>query len=438
MSLDLTTLRLLKYRDKYAKLARAVPANAIDSYTKVLLDDFGAWFKEFGDEPVIRIEPFMMWFKGFRHPTLKGEAVDIFTQHMRAVVAEDVSKGVEEGIGERLLEAATAAKITTLLEKYAAGDEVNLYLGMRDINHEHEMATIRKPANPQELTPIEQILEAEANDEGFSFRNPEMNRCIKPLRGGDFLGFAARPDKGKSSWVADNVTHMAAQVDLLYPGENRSWIWCNNEGPSRNIVSRTFQAALGATTEEMVALMRQPATEEGYRHLLHQQYVKAIGGRGGALRVFSIHDRWSHEVEELLDRTRPAGIVFDMVDNIKFGGAASNNGQRTDQLLEAMYQWARLKAVQYDCPVIATSQISADGDGLQYPTLPMLKDSKTGKQGAMDVIITMGAVNDPTLANSRYFGTTKNKRKRTGMPGSPNVEMYFDADRSRFYVPKES
>jgi replicative DNA helicase len=133
-----------------------------------------------------------------------------------------------------------------------------------------------------------------------------------------------------------------------------------------------------------------------------------------------------------MDLHPPALVVFDMIDNIKFGGEANNNGQRTDQLLEAMYQWARLQGVKYDCGVIANSQISADGDGIQYPTLPMLKDSKTGKQGAADVIITIGTVNDPMLANSRYIGTTKNKKVRTGVGASPMQEVIFDGARGRY------
>ena len=187
--------------------------------------------------------------------------------------------------------------------------------------------------------------------------------------------------------------------------------------------------------EELVALSNQPATSDpslNHRTLIRQRYAEALGGRPGVLRVFDIHDMWNHEVQDLMDLHPPALVVFDMIDNIKFGGEANNNGQRTDQLLEAMYQWARLQGVKYDCGVMANSQISADGDGLQYPTLPMLKDSKTGKQGAADVIITLGAVNDPMLANSRYIGTTKNKKVRTGVPSSPQQEVIFDGARGRY------
>jgi replicative DNA helicase len=262
-----------------------------------------------------------------------------------------------------------------------------------------------------------------------------MNRHMKPLRGGDFLVFAARPDKGKTTAISHVVTHMAPQVDKLYPEQGRSILWFNNEGPGRNIVFRNFQSALNATVEDMAKLQTQPCktpeNTEKYKHRLREAYAEALGGRPGVLRVLDIHGMWSHEVEELIERYTPAVVVFDMIDNIKFGGETANNGQRTDQLLETMYQWARMMAVKHDFTALATSQISGDGDGMQFPSLTMLKDSKTGKQGAADVIVTMGTVNDPMLENSRYIGFTKNKRSRTGMSKSPQQEVIFDKDRGR-------
>jgi replicative DNA helicase len=151
-----------------------------------------------------------------------------------------------------------------------------------------------------------------------------------------------------------------------------------------------------------------------------------------------IHDFYSYEVEDIMRRCPPGLVVFDMVDNIKFSGNASNGGQRTDQVLEAMYQWSRLMAVKYDTPVIANSQISADGDGLTFPTLSMLKDSKTGKQGAADAIITLGSSNDPFYEKTRWIGLTKNKLARTGQPKSPQAEVLFDGDRGRLLMPTEA
>ena len=434
MSLDLTTLRLLKYRERYERLARSVPKRALDTRTAILLDDFGAFFREFPE--VNRIEPgsFMLWFKGFRHLGLKDEALAVFDQLIRDVVAQDVEPAIEQGLMQRLVAADTAMNVTALIEKFQAGEEVDLRAGLSRYMDEYDSMVDRKVKNPQVLDPIEDLIKAEENDEGLHWRLPCLNRHIKPIIGGDFIVVAGRPDKGKTTFCSDNLTFMAPQVDKLFPGENRSIMWFNNEGPGKRIVMRNFQSALGCTMEDMVKLNNTPADKAHaqYKTMLRQKYAEALGGRLGVLRVFDIHGMWNHEVEELLRLHKPALAVFDMVDNIRFGGETSNNGQRTDQLLEAMYQWARLMGVKYDCGVIATSQISADGDGLTFPTLPMLKDSKTGKQGAADVIITIGTVNDPSLANSRYIGTTKNKKVRTGVPASPQVEVQFAGHIGRY------
>jgi replicative DNA helicase len=428
LSLDLTTLRLMKYRDRYEKLARSVPLRALDQRTQIVFTDFGEFFKEFPDVQKIEPGPFMLWFAGFKHPTLKPEATAVFDQVMQNV-AEDCDPSLEGGFMQRLVASATAYDLATALEKFQQGDEVDIKATLQNALTNYDAQVIKKVKNPQVLDPIEDLLKAEEDDRGLHWRLPCLNRHIKPLVPGDFVVVAGRPDKGKTTFCASELTCMAAQVDVLYPGERRSILWFNNEGPGKRIVTRCFQSALNATVEELVA--------KSNAGTIRQEYADALGGRGGTLRIFDIHGMWNHEVEDLMIQYRPALVLFDMVDNIRFGGDAANNGQRTDQLLEAMYQWARMMGVKHDCAVIATSQISADGDGLQWPTLPMLKDSKTGKQGAADVILTIGTVNDPTLVRSRYMGTTKNKKVRTGIPASPQTEVMFDGDRGR-YVEYES
>lgn len=433
MSLDITALRLLKYRERYDRLRRSVPKGALQPLTAELLDDFGMFFREFGDAKRIEHGPFLTWYRGFRHPNMKDESFGLYKAIIEKSM-DDVSVDLESGLMERLIAADTAARVTTLLEKWNNGDEVDLYQELRKNVEHFEQQVDRKVKNPQVLDPIEDLLKAEENDTGLHWRLPCLNRHIKPLRAGDFVIVAARPDKGKTTFCASELTHMAAQVDSVYPGEQRSILWFNNEGPGNKIVMRNFQAALNATTEDLVKLSNLPADSgmDKYRTQVRQQYAAALGGRPGVLRVFDIHDMWNHEVEDIMKCHNPAVVLFDMVDNIKFGGETNNNGQRTDQLLEAMYQWARLMGVKHDCAVLATSQISADGDGVSYPTLPQLKDSKTGKQGAADVIITLGALNDPVLENSRYIGCTKNKKVRTGKKGSPMQEVFFDSQRGRY------
>lgn len=437
MSLDLTTLRLLKTRERFEKYHKSVPAKALDTRTRIILDDFGAFFREFPDVQKIEPGPFGLWFKGFRHPKLADEDMSVYNQLFQRI-AEDADPALEQGFMARLVAANTAAELTAMLEKWAAGEEFDFGSVLRARVDEFESALVRKVKNPQVLTPIEDMLDREENNTGFSFRLSILNQHIKPLTGGDLVLIAARPDKGKTSFMADNLSFMAPQVDVLYPGENRSILWLNNEGPGDKIVMRSWQAALGMTVEQMVELNKQPAVkQEKYKTALREQYMEAIGGRGGALRVFDIHGMNNAEVEELILKWAPAIVVFDMVDNIRFDGLTNNGGQRTDQILEAMYQWVRMIAVKHDFVALATSQISVDGDGMQFPTQAMLKDSKTGKQGALDLQIMIGSVNDPMLEHSRWIGVVKSKKKRTGMSMSPNCEVLFDMDRSRFKEPPQ-
>lgn len=436
-SLDITALKLLKYRDRYERLASSVPKVALDPTTAILLDDFGAYFREFPETKRIESGPFYLWFRGFRHPTLSADAASVFEQVLGGL-REDVDPAVEAGLLERLVAATAAYNTAQLVADFQEGKDVDLRAGLEQIKDAYDAQIERKVKNPQVLDPIEDLLQAEADDVGIHWPWATVNRSIKPMTGGTFVVVAARPDKGKTTTMSQIVTHAAPQIDVLFPNENRSILWLNNEGPGKEIIKRTFQSAIGkdGSTIEDLAKLNYPLPEgdpdrEQYKSAIRREYAKAIGGRMGVLRVFDIHGYSHAEVENLIRKYNPALVVFDMVDNISFSGNAMNNGQRTDQLLEAMYQWARLLGVKYDTAVIATSQVSGDGDGLQWPTLTMLKDSKTGKQGAADVIIVLGATNEPMEHDLRYLGTTKNKRARTGMPSNPRLVLQFVGDRAR-------
>jgi replicative DNA helicase len=433
VSLDLTTLRLLKYRTRYESMARAVPRRALDTRTQVILSDFGRYFSEFPNATVIHAEAFKVFFTSI-HPTLTDADLAVYSELFQRVEAEEVQPAVAEGLMKRLTETAMAFDVAQKIAAYNEGQEIDLRADLLAFVDRYDQQIDRKVRNPQVLDPIEDLLLAEANDTGLHWRLNCLNRHIKPLVGGDFVVCASRPDKGKTTFWTDQLTFMAPQVDQLWPGRKRSILWFNNEGPGKRIVTRCFQSALNATVEDLVKLSNIPADPEyaHYKTMVRQKYALALGGRPGVLRIFDIHDMWNHEVEEIIDMYDPALVLFDMIDNIKFGGEVSNNGQRTDQLLEAMYQWGRLRGVKHDCAVAANSQLSADADGVPFPTLPQLKDSKTGKQGAADCIITIGTVNDPVLENSRYFGTTKNKKVRTGMKASPMTEVQFDGNRGRY------
>lgn len=431
MSLDITLLRIMRKRDRFAKYHKAIPDGVLGQHSKAIIADYSSFFLAHKDVDLIGENEFIPYFK-LRHPKLNEDTLAVFLQLLPQLFVAG-PPDVEAGLMDKIIEIDTANKVTTLVQLFNEGGDVNLVVELARI-HEEAKADITKKVKTSEVTtPIEEMMDEEAKDSGLHWRLGCLNDSMRPLRGGDFGIVAGRPDKGKTSFLTSELTYMAAQVEALYPNENRSIIWFNNEGPGKRIKYRCYQSALNMTSPELVKMH----TETGK---MHQAYIDAIGGRLNLIRVFDIHDHYSWEVEDIINGldTPPALIVLDMIDNIKFSGGVANNGQRTDQLLEAMYGWGRNLSVKLDVPIIATSQISAAGDGMSYPTLPMLKDSQTGKQGACEFIITIGAMNDPGYQASRFIGSTKNKLHRFGGPKDPRCEVEFDGLRGRYNMPTAS
>jgi replicative DNA helicase len=383
-----------------------------------LLAAFGEYYRG-TNLPNIQPEDFSRWFR-----VVHGASVPEVTQLAVDAMVGAASRAPDAPqLFDRLVEARRRKALAEALAAYDGGQDIALEDAVTAV-----FSTARKTSSyKQTLKPLAEILGGEAVQAGFTFRLGALNRAVKPLRPGDFIIVAAAVDSGKTSFCASEVTHMAAQVDTLYPNEGRSVLWLNNEGAEDGIIQRTFQAALNSTSEELVSRISSGTIAEDYR--------RALGGRAGVLRVFPIQGATTGKLEALFKQHPPAIIVFDMLDHVTLSGASADS--KADAM-EALYKWARDVGVAFNTVVIATSQLSIDGvktatgAPVLYPDQQYLKDSRVGKQGAADVIIMVGRHTDPAFDSIRYIGTPKNKRKRTGVPGFLRAEVTFDADRAQF------
>jgi replicative DNA helicase len=422
-ALDLSVLRLLKDRKKFERYANVIPRGTVNNETAALIKRFGEYFKATDAQRITHSE---FWpFLRTRYPNWKDSDTEFWFALTRPIDLPNPD-GLEDQIITNLLAADMANKSLDFIEKWRAGGEVELAEALRLTVEQYDMALQRKVRTPNVELSWEDMIEEETNDEGLHWRLRALRESTRALRSGDFGIIAMRPDRGKTTLVASEVTYMAPQLVAQYPEDFRPVVWFNNEGPGRRILSRLRQSALGLSVSEIVALGPQEA---------QRQYIESIGGREDMIQVVDIHGFQSYEVEDLIRKKRPGLVVFDMIDNIQFAGQTTNGGERNDQILEAMYGWGRMQAVIHDFVGLATSQISAEGEGEKYPRQTQLKDSRTGKQGACDFIVTGGV--DNNQPNTRYIGMTKNKIKREGAKYSPNAAYYFDADRGRLVEPTE-
>ena len=160
------------------------------------------------------------------------------------------------------------------------------------------------------------------------------------LRKGDFGFLFARPETGKTTFLASEITHFATQVD-------RPILWFNNEEGGNKVKVRIMQATLGCS---LVDLYKD-------RQKSYNRYMELTKGYIKLKDSATISKR---QIEALCREMNPALIVFDQIDKIK-----GFDADREDLRLGAIYIWARELAKQY-CPVIGVCQSDVTGEGKKW------------------------------------------------------------------------
>lgn len=423
--IDTTILRIMREREQFEKLYASLPLYAFGEKTQVLLQDFNDYFKEF-QHAIVEPATFNSWFFAFQHPTLKGDTKNFYSKLLEQI-HKPVDEETKRGIVARVLELGFATNVANMVKKYDSGEDIDIQRAIDEASETLKIQLDRKVKVPWVKDSIHDLLEEQGYDKGLHWRLRCLNESMRPIRAGDFGIIAGRPDTGKTTFLSSEVTFMSSQLKALYK-EDRPIVWFNNEGPGKRIITRLYQSALNCSISDLLLKKKAGTIVEEYREAV---------GKLSNIRIMDVHDMWNYDIVDIIRETTPGLIIFDMIDSIKFHTAGGVAGVRTDQILESMYQWARVLGVRFDCPVFATSQISVEGDGMQYPTLSMLKDSKTGKQGTADFQLMLGKSNELGMDLSRFIGLPKNKLAVEGFPKDPRCEVIFDGLRARYKQPEK-
>jgi replicative DNA helicase len=412
-SIDLALLRVIKYKEQYDKVARYIPMGAINKRTKLVAKDIGRYFEENDSETMINFNSFRSLFFTSYHRKLNDDDTTFYNAILTKMEA-DVPDGVRNSLINQLLELEFATDLGNLVNEYQAGDEVDIVSEVTHITKKLDEQMVR--ANSFEYADLDDSSVEENDDVGLKWCLPELNERYRNIQGGDQTIVCARPGLGKTTFLTCNNVSMVEDMkdtDII--------VWFNNESRRQRIMKRQMQSALRKTNDELSAMQ--------IAGTLNEEYIKVMG-RKDRVRVYDIHGKNNLFLGDILESILKEGltigaIVIDMLDNVKF---PTRRELREDQRLEEMYKWFRELGVEYNCPTFPTSQVSNEGAGLMYPLQGMLKDSKTGKQGACDNILMIGWDEDTTNPNARGISMPKTKTLRAGQ--QPLVTDYImDGDR---------
>jgi hypothetical protein len=229
---------------------------------------------------------------------------------------------------------------------------------------------------------LEVLYKNAVSEGGLRWRLKSLNRALGPLRRGDFGFIFARPETGKTTFLASEFTYMAMQTEGPI-------LWFNNEERGDKVLLRCYEASLGVPLDKV--LSNKPAAREEYYKRTKRN-----------IRLIDSANIDRRRVEVLCKKWKPSLILFDQLDKVK-----GFNADRDDLELGAIYQWARELAKEY-CPTVGVSQAGGDAEGVKFLTMGHVSNAKTAKQAEADWILGIG-YDYRDLPNVRGFSLCKNK-----------------------------
>lgn len=390
---SLNLINLFKLRDNYDRYHTYINTNALTKEERMLFKDIEKWFNADEENTEIDWNVFRGWFFSVAHPKMGDINTDIYNQILDRLDEYDEPD-----------EMFTKATIDAFLRREACGKISELSLpaweGDTDIELSEITTVIEDYENLLGRTAevesyyvnedIEDLTKA-VTEGGYDWRHAELNESIGRLRQGKLIVLGARPNAGKTSFLADNMTHIASQLE-----DDEVILWFNNEEEGREVKFRLLQSGTNTTAANIKV---DPARTK-------REYESLVGGYNKIVIVDKA-DLSVQDVEAILKRHKGkvGVIVFDQLWKVHgFENKAGNDAQR----LQVLYQWARELAKKH-AAVITTHQADYTAEGQANLTMGQLHMNKTGIQGECDTIIMIGRTYEPGEEYFRYFSIAKNK-----------------------------
>lgn len=233
---------------------------------------------------------------------------------------------------------------------------------------------------------LEELYNEQIKQHGLRWRLQTLNRMLGSLRKGDFGFIFARPEVGKTTFLASEVSYFAEQLQE----EDGPILWINNEEKGEKVKIRIIQASLGLPLAALISNITNNQVE--YEHKTNHK-----------IKLFDRAAVTKSTIEKLCATLKPSLVLLDQIDKIH-----GFDGDREDLKLGAIYIWAREIAKTY-CPVIGVTQADGTAEGKKWLTMDNVSNAKTAKQAEADWILGIGSTHADGFEYVRHLHLSKNK-----------------------------
>lgn len=387
MSYDIDLLAVTSNKSDYQRFKEHVKKHNVSPVTLEIFNVLGEYWDNYPSRTTIDFREFRTFFFIVKGKKIKDPAMyEIAFDNLKDAL--DKPPPITKALLAKLIETDYATQIYDVCLKIGTGHGGDL-LSIEDmLNHYKKEIGASVEKDEVFVKPSLDYLSGVVASGGLSWRLKELNISLGPLRKGDFVIIAARPETGKTTFTASEASYMMSQ---LQPDEHV--IWINNEEASNKVMMRVIQATSQVTSSELLA---NPATYESVFLLKGGDRFLILDDDSGIKTV--------NKISMLFKEFKPGLIIFDQLDKVH----GFEYEVREDLRIGKLYEWARDVAKEY-CPVIAISQVDGTGEGEKWIQMNQLRGSKTDKIGEADAIVTIGKSNEPGMDLQRFIHVPKNK-----------------------------
>lgn len=402
---DLSIIRSFTKKDNYQKYRNFLKGKDFSKELQPVLEVVDDWYAKNATEPSVEDLANLLFARGVSDAQ-QAYYRELFTNLATVPVPDSVTAVLERFKAARLCEqiAFAAYNVSTGIGRLETVQEL--------------VGQLQTPASEvgeeQFVTDdIDEILRETVLTQGLRWRLKSLNRSLGSLRKGDFGFVFARPETGKTTFLADQTTYMSSQLQE----DSGPVLWFNNEEQGKKVRLRTYEAALGARLDQLVR----------GREKAKRAYLEATKGK---LKIYDSPSITRQAIEALCREHKPSLIVIDQIDKIQ-----GFENDRKDLEMGAIYQWGRDLAKTY-APVIGICQADGTGENVKWLTMANVANAKTAKQAEADWILGIGKIHEAGYEKIRYLNISKNKL--VGDSDSDpamrhaQIEVFLDAERARY------
>jgi replicative DNA helicase len=301
-------------------------------------------------------------------------------------VSDSIIRDIIKNIIEKEISLAIIGKLTSVIteNKYGVLPTVT-----EDIAKFDQLIVQQDPEEIFVSSDIEELLEIKKQQGIIKWRNPAIQEALKGVCGATLGHVFARPETGKTSFLASELTYMSRQF-----AEDECALWCNNEQEKSKVVMRNYTAMLNQPEDVIINNISRA----------RDAYLKNGGYK---IKLYDNAYISIDMLRKLIKTFRPRIVVIDQGDKVIYSGASKLDGHVR---LKELYRQFRELAKEFNTHILTVGQASGEAEGKRWLQMTHMDMSKTGKPGEMDYVLGIGKEStEGEDTGLRYFHFCKNK-----------------------------